>query len=1331
MSHGDDTIQKVDLADNINAAFDKINENFELLDAGLDRDEVIALITEHLNDNPHFSLQEIRAHIEGATLDMSGNKVLFGNVYPTESDLPNASDYHGMFAHVHGTGAAYFAHNGQWVELANKDDSGTSDFDGDYNSLTNKPFIPSDLDDLSDVQFSSPVLVGHVLKWNGTQWTNLEDASGGGGGPTDPGENGTSFYQATIYQRSPTQPAIPNGGTFDFPSVTLTPPSEWYGTIPDGDDDLWACNFLFRDYLSQQGTITATDWSEPYRLAGLIDVNSNGESYAQLSIYRRWSPPENDSGAVLLSPSGGSFDFDPSADSPLTPPTDWYLTPPSVEDQPGDLYISAGIATTNGLDEGVTLDTNISWSQPQKTSTGLDGQHGRSIFEKAVYRRVQKPAGWSVGDDLPAPPKPVGGFFNFGLEIFGKTAPDVPAPLNDAEGASGVWYAGVPSWDPTSGEPAGDVWSSVYAFSVVGDTGTDVAVDENWSEPTIGILESVSTYQKSLYARSATKPTTNFTNNSAIYSFTHDKFLTVGDSEAVAGIDGLPLWYEEPPELDLDNPMPLWSVTTTASMIGYLGEDRTLTFSDIKLALNYAIDAENGYSFLQLNLYKWSTAESLPKPASDYATFDFTIKKLILPTGADDLEWSQVIPENPNPENENSKLFVTTGTASTSPDDNADTNEPKTEDNDIQWSDPDVTTAGGAGRDGRSSYLVRIVKKHVVTESDSEPTTPTGGVVNFGQNPIDPATESIDISTLNDKYLDSAGRIPGNSVVPPAGWEDAVSDLDPNESGTIFESERTFAINGDTGYEIAGSDWSAPYEDHNNGEDGYSTFSASVYKRSANKPAATGDKWGPVGAVYNFTHDEVVFTAQNITDGWSEDPQESNDAKDPLWLCRATATTKGLTGTDATLTWSEPVKVSSDGENGQPGSGIVVDLTNENHSITARFDGTLYPNSLDGAFTSVQAFNGDDAIDLTDETISISSNVDQGDGPNNVNWTTTGLSTSITHVGANIDEFTLTFSVLNRSAVFTLTKIKAAAPGQPATVYRLINSASVIKSNPNNTEHEPAQIFATAFKYTGGQEPAIALTGTTLILKTNDVDTAVVSESDGTLLWDVVDGTTSVSLELWVPDTSGVMVDQENIPVVFDGTDSGNVTVPPRFESGYVYYQVADASENGPLVPALSATSFAFIGSGGNSSTDGVFEDLTDNWSANPPGSTNLEGTFWAARFTAFEDTAGGGVATSASNNLHFSTPFKNYSFNGLVTFENLEGELANMDPDTARITQIDGGKITTGELDADKVTIRKLTASVGTGGARTLVTQDGVEVYSAGGTNGEGILRVKLGDLS
>ena len=58
-------------------------------------------------------------------LDMNGQRVLFANVYAQEADLPSASTYHGMFAHVHATGRAYYAHNGNWVELIGENQVGT------------------------------------------------------------------------------------------------------------------------------------------------------------------------------------------------------------------------------------------------------------------------------------------------------------------------------------------------------------------------------------------------------------------------------------------------------------------------------------------------------------------------------------------------------------------------------------------------------------------------------------------------------------------------------------------------------------------------------------------------------------------------------------------------------------------------------------------------------------------------------------------------------------------------------------------------------------------------------------------------------------------------------------------------------------------------------------------------------------------------------------------------------------------------------------------------------------------------------------------------------
>ena len=65
--------------------------------------------------------------LSGETLETTG-KILFGNVYSTEGDLPNASSYHGMFAHVHGTGKGYFAHGGAWhklMDMSSTNDSAT------------------------------------------------------------------------------------------------------------------------------------------------------------------------------------------------------------------------------------------------------------------------------------------------------------------------------------------------------------------------------------------------------------------------------------------------------------------------------------------------------------------------------------------------------------------------------------------------------------------------------------------------------------------------------------------------------------------------------------------------------------------------------------------------------------------------------------------------------------------------------------------------------------------------------------------------------------------------------------------------------------------------------------------------------------------------------------------------------------------------------------------------------------------------------------------------------------------------------------------------------
>jgi hypothetical protein len=78
----------------------------------------------------------------GLTVDGSGitttGKILYANVYDSEGQLPSASTYHGMFAHVHNTGRGLFAHGGSWHNLIDSDTTSTQQV---YNLKSNEAAI--------------------------------------------------------------------------------------------------------------------------------------------------------------------------------------------------------------------------------------------------------------------------------------------------------------------------------------------------------------------------------------------------------------------------------------------------------------------------------------------------------------------------------------------------------------------------------------------------------------------------------------------------------------------------------------------------------------------------------------------------------------------------------------------------------------------------------------------------------------------------------------------------------------------------------------------------------------------------------------------------------------------------------------------------------------------------------------------------------------------------------------------------------------------------------------------------------------------------------------
>jgi len=209
-----------------------------------------------------------RAGFEIARADLANVNITNDTIswipYAELSDLPSAVENHGMFAHVHSTGKAYYAHAGAWIELANADEIGSGSggasvdvantapespsignlwlntengklyiyvndgdssqwiqpaiptFSGNYNDLTDKPNIPSSINDLSDVDTtaSSPQ-AGEVLKWNGSSWAPAADIAEGGSGldaDTLDGQDSAYFLNYDNFTNTPTS----------FADLTLT-----------------------------------------------------------------------------------------------------------------------------------------------------------------------------------------------------------------------------------------------------------------------------------------------------------------------------------------------------------------------------------------------------------------------------------------------------------------------------------------------------------------------------------------------------------------------------------------------------------------------------------------------------------------------------------------------------------------------------------------------------------------------------------------------------------------------------------------------------------------------------------------------------------------------------------------------------------------------------------------------------------------------------------------------------------------------------------------------------------------------------------------------------
>ena len=186
------------------------------------------------------------ALVMGANNITTTGKIYYANMFSQLSDLPSASTYHGMFAHVHATGKGYYAHAGAWVELANQTDLTTATntanaalpkaggaLSGDVTNTSTGSFQVSQG---TTAQRPSGTAAGR-LRYNSTEaafegYTAAGWGEIGGGGPSL-GTDSIIRTNAQVINENITIPANTNGSTIGDitvnagKTVTVTSGSTW------------------------------------------------------------------------------------------------------------------------------------------------------------------------------------------------------------------------------------------------------------------------------------------------------------------------------------------------------------------------------------------------------------------------------------------------------------------------------------------------------------------------------------------------------------------------------------------------------------------------------------------------------------------------------------------------------------------------------------------------------------------------------------------------------------------------------------------------------------------------------------------------------------------------------------------------------------------------------------------------------------------------------------------------------------------------------------------------------------------------------------------------
>ena len=390
----------------------------------------------------------------------------------------------------------------------------------------------------------------------------------------------------------------------------------------------------------------------------------------------------------------------------------------------------------------------------------------------------------------------------------------------------------------------------------------------------------------------------------------------------------------------------------------------------------------------------------------------------------------------------------------------------------------------------------------------------------------------------------------------------------------------------------------------------------------------------------------------------------------------------------------------------QDGSdALTVVFTNEAHTLPAANNGTV--TSFAGSGTDIRIYKG--ATLLTAAT--------SGTTTNTFTVSASGSSiapSSTTRAVTNVLGGTPTNETIRYADHSNMTSDNASIT-YTITVYTAAGTTTVTK----------VQSFSKSKKGADGATPADGVSG-------DDAARTVT----GYVYWQ---GSKTVTFPAGgnLVTTAGVLVSGKTYTITATGSTNFTTIGASNSNVGTVFtYNGGTASGTGKVLDSLPSSTYSFTGNSGvlanssfsptigNGTPGTTFASRHANWSISPPQADGTRSKVFYAPFTAVETVSGSPGQAQGTGSVTYGTVQEGISFSGLVTFNSTSKQFE--DGGTA-ITQIDGGTIETGTVNANRLAVGVTGRSV----SRLLILDDSVKIFEYGGSPASDKLRVHLGNLT